>query len=99
LNGTFLGERTIAANLPPIHDEMSETDLDEPFLKALAQQVGAKYIHLDNVDDQIAKAFTARQQIGTTQKVTSAWPRWPLLLALCLLLFVKWFLRRFIGLV
>ena len=99
LNGTFLGERTIAANLPPLHDEMSETDLDEPFLKALAQQLGAKYLHIDDLDGRIAKTFAARQQIGTTQKVASAWPRWPLLLLLCLLLSIKWFLRRSIGLV
>jgi hypothetical protein len=99
LNGTFLGERTIAANLPPVRDEMSETDLDEPFLKALAQRLGAKYLHIDDLGNEIAKTFTAKQQVGTTQEVTSAWPRWPLLLLLCLLLSVKWFLRRSIGLV
>ena len=99
VNGTFLGERTLAANLPPIHDEMSETDLDEPFLKALAQQLDAKYLHVDSLDGRIAKMFTARQQVGSTQKVTSAWPRWPLLLLLCAILSVKWFLRRSIGLV
>jgi hypothetical protein len=86
-NGTFLGERTIAATLPTIHDEVSETDLDEPFLKAL------------DIGDQVAKTFAATRQIGTTEKVTSAWPRWPLLFALCLLLSIKWFLRRSIGLV
>jgi hypothetical protein len=98
-NGTFLGERTIAATLPPIHDEMSETDLDEPFLKALAQQIDAKYLHIDNIDNQVAKAFAATRQIGTKEKVISAWPRWPFLLVLCLLLSIKWFLRRSIGLV
>ncbi len=98
-NGTFLGERTIAANLPPVRNEMSETDLDEPFLKALAQRLGAKYLHIDDVDNKIAGTFTAKQQIGTTQEITSAWPRWPLLLLLCLLLSIKWFLRRSIGLV
>jgi len=98
-NGTFLGERTIAANLPPIRDEMSETDLDGPFLKALAQRLGAKYFHIDDVDNEIARTFTAKQQVGATQEVTSAWPRWPLLLLLCLLLSIKWFLRRSIGLV
>jgi hypothetical protein len=98
-NGTFLGERTFAAHLPPIQDEMSETDLDEPFLKALAQRLGARYLHIDGLDGQIAKTFTARQQVGTTKKVTSAWPRWPLLLLLCVILSIKWFLRRSIGLV
>ncbi|MBN1509858.1 MAG: VWA domain-containing protein [Sedimentisphaerales bacterium] len=98
-NGTFLGERTIAANLPPIQDEMSETDLDEPFLKALARQIDARYVHVDDIDSQVAQTFAATRQIGTTEKVTSAWPQWPLLLLLCLLLSAKWFLRRSIGLV
>jgi hypothetical protein len=98
-NGTFLGERTIAANLPPVRDEMSETGLDEPFLKALAQRLGARYLHIDEVDHKIAGAFAAREQVGATQEISSAWPRWPLLFLLCLLLSVKWFLRRSIGLV
>lgn len=99
LNGAFLGERTIAANLPPVDDEMAETDLDEPFLKALASQLGAKYIHIDNLDERQAKTFEARQQVGMTHKITSVWPRWPLLLFLCVILSVKWFLRRSVGLV
>jgi len=98
-NGTFLGERTIAANLPPVHNEMSETDLDEAFLKALARHAGARYLHIDDLDGRTAEAFTARQQVGTTEKIASAWPRWPLLLTLCLILSIKWFLRRSIGLV
>jgi hypothetical protein len=99
INGTFLGERTVAVNLPPVRDEMTETDLDEPFLKALAQKLGGRYIHVDDLDGRIAKTFEAKQQVGTTEKITSIWPRWPLLLTLCLLLSVKWFLRRSIGLV
>jgi hypothetical protein len=98
-NGTFLGERTIAANLPPVHNEMSETDLDEAFLKTLAQKIGARYLHIDDLDGRAAEVFTAKQQIGTTEKIASAWPRWPLLLALCLILSIKWFLRRSAGLV
>jgi len=98
-NGTFLGERTVAANLPPVHNEMSETDLDEAFLKALARHAGARYLHIDDLGGRTAEAFTARQQVGTTEKIASAWPRWPLLLTLCLILSIKWFLRRSIGLV
>ncbi|MBN1359086.1 MAG: hypothetical protein JW993_00770 [Sedimentisphaerales bacterium] len=98
-NGIFLGERTIAATLPPIEDEMSDVRLDEPFLRELAQQAGARYVHIDDLDDSVAEVFVPTQQTGTTETVVSAWPRWPLLLALCALLSVNWFLRRAIGLV
>lgn len=98
-NGVFLGERTIATSLPPVRDEMSHVALDEGFLKALASRLGAEYVHIDDLDDRAADAFVARRQVGSTQTVGSTWPRWPLLLTLCLLLSVTWFLRRAIGLV
>lgn len=97
--GVFLGERTIAANLPPIEDEMSDVQLDEPFLRELARQVGGRYVHIDELDDRVAEAFVPRQQVGTTESIASIWPRWSLLLALCVLLSINWFLRRAIGLV
>jgi hypothetical protein len=99
INGAFLGERTLAANLPPIRDEMSETNLDEEFLKALAQRLGATYRHIDQLDARAAKAFTAQRQVGSTLTIRSAWPTWPLLIALGLILSIKWFVRRWIGLV
>jgi hypothetical protein len=97
--GVFLGERTVAANLPPVQDEMSDVRLNEDFLRALAAQIGAKYVHIDDLDDHTGKAFAPGRQVGTVQTVRSIWPTWPLLAALCLLLTVKWFLRRAIGLV
>jgi hypothetical protein len=99
LNGLFLGQRTIARELPPVRDEMSEVGLDERFLADLARRLGGKYIHIDDVDDKIAETFTAVKQIGTTEKFRSVWPTWPLFLALCLLLSIMWFVRRAIGLV
>jgi hypothetical protein len=98
-NGVFLGERTIAANLPPVRDEMSCVDLDEPFLRALAERVRARYVHIDDLDDKATKLFIPRRQIGITESVTSLWPRWPVLAILCLLLSAGWFIRRAIGLV
>ena len=98
-NGVFLGERTIATGLPPVRDEMSHVALDEGFLEALASRLGARYVHIDDLDDRAADAFVARRQVGSAQTVGSAWPRWPLLLTLCLLLSANWFLRRAIGLV
>jgi len=99
LHGTFLGERTIAANLPPVVDEMSQTDFDEEFLKALAQRLGARYVHVDDIDSGIAGTFAASRQTGSTQQVSSIWPRWSLLMVLFVLLSAKWFIRRSIGLV
>jgi len=97
--GLFLGERTMATTLPPVRDEMSEVNLDEEFLQALARRLGGRYVHIDEIDDGIAGAFVPRRQTGTTEKIQSAWPMWPLLLTLCLLLSAQWFVRRAVGLV
>lgn len=99
LNGTFLGERTLAANLPPVRDEMSCVDLDEPFLRAFAERVRARYVHIDKLDEDAAKLFVPKRQTGVTETVTSVWPRWVLLVTLCTLLSAGWFIRRAIGLV
>jgi len=99
LNGTFLGERTLASNLPSVRDEMSCIDLDEPFLRVLAERVGARYVHIDNLDRDAAEIFVPRHQTGVTETVTSVWPRWSVLGVLCLLLSAGWFIRRAIGLV
>ncbi len=98
-NGSFLGERTIAASLPPVRDEMSCVDLDEPFLRALAQRTGGRYLHIDEVSQDTVKLFVARHQVGVTETISSLWPQWPVLIALCLLLSTGWFVRRAIGLV
>jgi len=98
-NGSFLGERTIAANLPPLRDEMSCVDLDEPFLQALAKRTGARYLHIDEIDRKTAEVFVPKHQVGVSETVNSIWPKWPVLLLLCLLLSAGWFVRRAIGLV
>ncbi len=98
-NGAFLGERTVAANLPPVRDEMSRVDLDEPFLQALARRTNARYFHIDQIDRKTADVFVPRHQVGVSETISSIWPKWPVLLSLCLLLSAGWFLRRAIGLV
>ncbi len=98
-NGVFLGERTMATTLPPVRDEMSQTDLDEDFLKRLAERLGGTYVHIDEIDDTTANIFVPKQRAGTEETIVSTWPTWPLLVILCLLLSTKWFLRRAIGLV
>ncbi len=99
INGLFLGERTVATNLPAVRDEMSCVDLDEPFLQDVASRVRGRYLHIDEIDGRTAKLFVPKHQIGVTETVSSIWPRWPALVALCVLLSAGWFVRRGIGLV
>ncbi len=98
-SGVFLGERTIAVNLPPARGEMADVELDDDFLQALAKRFDGKYLHVDEVDENIAQTFKAQTQAAQSRRMTSIWPNWPLLLVLCVLLSVVWFLRRAVGLV
>jgi hypothetical protein len=98
-NGVFLGERTISVNLPPARGEMADVELDESFLRALATRLNGKYVHLDELDRNIARMLEAPAQTGYSRQMTSIWPNWPLLLILCVLLGISWFLRRAVGLV
>jgi hypothetical protein len=99
LGGIFLGEKTIAVNLPPRRTEMSDTNLNEQFMRTLAEHINGKYIHADEIDTDIAKMFEAQTHIGTAKSMTSIWPRWPLFIILCAILSMEWFLRRKKGLV
>jgi len=99
VNGVFLGERTIAANLPPIKTEMTDIELDEKFLREFANKLNGRYIHADEVGNDIANMFEAQTQVGSSRKVTSVWPNWPLLFILCIALSVSWFVRRSIGMI
>ena len=99
LNGVFLGEKTVAVNLPPIEGEMTNIELDEKFLRELAGKLGGKYFYADDVGDDIEQMFEAQTRIGSSQSITSVWPGWALLFVLCLILGVSWFIRRAIGLV
>jgi hypothetical protein len=95
----FLGEKTIAVNLPPAKTEMTNIELDEKFLQALAKKVNAKYFYAGEIDENVAQMFEARASVGSSRRMTSIWPNWLLLLVLCVLLGASWFLRRAIGLV
>jgi len=98
-DGVFLGEKTIAVNLPPVRGEMTNIELDEEFLQALAKKVNGKYVHADDVDENIAQMFEARASTSSSRQMTSIWPDWLLLAILCMLLTAGWFIRRSIGLV
>jgi hypothetical protein len=99
INGVFLGEKTIAVNLPPAQTEMAETEPDEKFLAALAKRLNGKYVHVEDLKEDSAQMFQAQVQTGSEIRMTSVWPTWLLLLPLCLLLSISWYLRRAIGLV
>jgi len=99
LGGIFLGERTIAVNLPPRQTEMSDTQVNEQFMQTLAERINGKYIHADEISTDITKIFDAQTHIGTTRSMTSIWPRWLLFMVLCIILSMEWFLRRKKGLV
>ncbi len=99
VNGIFLGEKTIAVNLPPAQTEMANVGFDENFLRTLAKRLNAKYLYANNIDKNVTQIFEAQTRTYSSRRMTSIWPNWLLLLVLCALLSVNWFLRRAIGLV
>jgi hypothetical protein len=99
VNGMFLGEKSIAVNLPPAKSEMTNIELDEKFLRALTKKLNGKYFYANEIDKNVAQMFEAQAKLGTSRQMTSVWPNWLLLLVLCMLLSVSWFIRRAAGLV
>ena len=98
-DGAFLGERTIAVNLPPARSEMANVELDSEFLRALAKRLNGKYFDIDDISGEITEMFEATTRVSSLSRMASVWPRWALLLALCLILGFNWFVRRAVGLV
>jgi len=98
-SGVFVGERTVAVNLPTVRNEMFDTQLDEKFLRELAGKLGGRYVHIDDIRKDVVNMFETRTLAGVSEQVTSLWPTWPLLLALCIMLSLAWFIRRAQGLV
>ena len=97
--GVFLGEKSVAVNLPDRKNEMSDTKFNEQFLQALAKQLKGTYIYADDVTNETARLFDAQTQTGHTTQITSIWPNWLLWGILCALLSFEWFIRRAKGLV
>jgi len=98
-DGVFLGEKTVAVDLPPVRSEMSNVEKDAVFLKALAKRLGGEYFDSDDIDKDVTRMFKAKTRISSLARMTSVWPRWSLLLALSVVLGVTWFIRRAVGLV
>jgi len=99
IDGMFLGEKTIAVNLPRPDTEMTTVEKDEKFLRALAKKLNGKYCDAKDVDKNIVQMFEAETRVEGISRMTSVWTTWLLLLVLCLLLSLGWFLRRAVGLV
>ena len=98
-DGVFLGEKTIAVNLPPTRTEMANVELDEKFLRELAEKLGGKYFYIGDIGQNVDELFEAEVRVGSSRRMASVWPNWPLLVVLCMLLGANWFLRRRVGLV
>jgi hypothetical protein len=99
VNGVFLGEKTTAVNLPPVKGEMTDTELDEKFLRGLAGRLNGKYFYVDDVGGDAGKMFESQTQVGSSRMMTSIWPSWPLIFVLCIIFSISWFVRRAIGMV
>ena len=99
LGGVYLGEKTIAVNLPLPRREMDNVELDSAFLGALAKQVGGKYMGADDVPSDMSKCFEAKTAVSKFANMRSVWPRWWVLVTLCGVLSLGWFVRRAVGFV
>ena len=99
VGGIFLGEKTIAVNLPTVKSEMANVKFDEGFLRTLAKRINARYLYAGDVDEDVKHIFKAHTRQKTSSQMTSIWPNWLLLIILCTFLSFSWFLRRAIGLV
>jgi hypothetical protein len=99
VDGVFLGEKLIAVNLPVVKNEMTDTTLNEIFLNGLAKRINGRYVHIDQVGDNISDVFQSQIKSGSTKQMISIWPKWSLFIILCLILCIEWLLRRAKGLI
>ena len=79
--------------------EMDNIEMDRKFLLNLAKRLKGSYFDVDSVEDKTAGMFDATTKSRRFSHMLSLWPRWPLMIGLCLLLSTCWFIRRAIGLV
>ncbi len=97
-NGRHLGERTVALPLPPIRDEMDQTDADHLFLTQLADHVGGTYYELDSLPNAWVDDLPAHTTVPVAGKPRSIWRSWLLFSLVCVTLSANWFARRMLGL-
>ena len=97
--GIFLGQKMIISELPETHDEMSRTNANIQFLKDLARQTNAKYIEPEDVTENTISTYKSSFELENKVVIDSIWHQWPLLISLCGILTLMWFIRRSSGLV
>ncbi len=98
-SGAFLGERTLAVNLPTRPNEMAHPQANKAFLKELAQHIGGTYTDLEQLDQDRMQMFATTHTVTEPADLTPLWHRWGALLLICGLLIGYWFARRRAGLV
>lgn len=96
--GRHLGERTLALRLPPIRDEMDQTDADHQFLEQLAAHLGASYYELNGLPESWVTDLPATTTVPVAGRPHSIWRSWLLFTLVCATLSANWFARRMLGL-
>ncbi len=99
LGGNYLGRKTMILDLPKKQDEMSRTEVNKQFLNSLADRSHVKVLEPDQMNSDIHKMFKATETLQANAVPVSIWHNWPLVLLLCGLLTLNWFVRRSSGLV
>ncbi len=99
LNRKFLGRKVLAVNLPLPKTEMDGVELDEPFLKGIAEKTRGTYMKAEQVTETTARIFDPTAKVTRFSHLSSIWSRWTLFTALCFLLCATWLIRRALGLV
>ena len=95
----FLGEKNLTVNLPLPRTEMDDIARADQFLYQLADAVGAEVIGAEELPGRAPQIFEATGTVRNATGMVSSWPCWPLLIIVCGLLCVNWFLRRAWGLI
>lgn len=98
-DGVFLGARRILAHVPPLREEMTDTDLDSAFLRALAARMGGRYATHNELDTKTLLKPPPPVYVERALHTQPLWRTWSALAALCGLLTLYWFTKRMIGLV
>jgi len=97
--GLYLGEKPVAVELDDVRYEMDDTQCDKEFLRTLCDHIGAEYVDAEQIDPETFNQFQSYRVASQARQLHSIWPRWQVLVLLCLILFLQWFLRRAKGLI
>jgi hypothetical protein len=97
--GLYLGDKSVAVELDEIRHEMDDTRCDKAFLRTLCDHVGAEYVDAERIGSETFDRFRSYRAGAQDRQLRRIWPRWRVLVLLCLILVLQWFLRRAKGLI